>query len=526
MFRRAEWGSSQGSNLGRRTLAVCAVTITTFACSALPAGAASADTEGDTAHASASVLGDGSTAAGYSEATWDTDPGPNSSGPVTTLPFSDVIAFGQAGAMKSVSTTTSPVDGTAISGLVGSDGQVTLDSAEGGFAPATVDLLAAMRKGGADLSDSLVDQALLRLGIGGSQVVAHDGVILDQDGVGGPGRYRVGQADLELHSPKIDEAAAMIYDAVGRADRLTEDTVNKMLSLTTLTSKLPAGASLTARVHSDMQDQIFRDILAKPVTTKNKVLTVDFSTGRATLHLDQLMHGEEWVDGPLLPGQYVREGDLTGINRQQPNTEIIDDEIYPMIAETIHDLIDEVTTIAVGAIDGALASVTVDFTATLKSALGTGTATWSTNLMTPQVKPATCVATGVGGPVMCTLLTTAINTVVAPLANQLLVPVRDFLLGDDGANLYGLAIADLKTGMITIPVRDAIDPFLQALSQVVSLQVNSQRPSYCTASDGTRRLSGLKLSAFSIALARSSSGPRVGLGNSGVTTRCDGVLSH
>jgi hypothetical protein len=443
---------------------------------------------------------------------------------VTTVPLSDLVDFGQGGGMQSVSTTTSPYDATALSGFIGSDGQVTFDRTDGGFAPASIDLLAYLKKGGADLSSALVDEATLRFGVGGSEVVTRGGQVIDQDGVGGLGRYRLGQADLDLGSPKVKEAAAQIYDAVGRFDDVTEAQVNTLLDLSTLTAPLPAGASVTARVRSDMQDQVFKRILAQPITTKNHVLTVDFSTGRATLHLDQLLHGEQYVDGPLLPGQTVRPGDPTGLNNQLPNTELIDDEAYPMIAETVHELMDEVVTIAVGSIAGALGSVTVDFTATLKGLLGSSAvSTWSVNLMGSQVQPSTCTSTGLAGPTLCNVLTTLVNGAVVPLANQLLVPVRDFLLSDAGANLYGLAVEDVKTGMITIPVRDAIDPFLQTLSQNVSLQLNAQRPQTCTLADGTQHVSGLQLSALSLAFRRADAGPRLDFGNAEASAKCDGT---
>lgn len=524
MFRPTEWGSSKGKT-GRRLLATSAIAVVAVAGQSVPAGAAT-DVEGDTARASASVLASGSATIAGSSAVWASDPGPNRSGRTTTL-GDGVVTFGQAGVLGSVSTTTSPLSGSAISGFVGSDGQITLDGLDGGFQPATVDLLSFMKQGGADLSDALVDEATLRLGVGGSEVIARSGVLLDPDRVGGIGRYRVGQADLDLRSPKVDEAAAMIYDAVGRFDDLTEDRVNKLLALTTITSKLPAGMTLTAKVRSNMQDQVFRDILARPITTKNKVLTVDFSTGKVTLHLDQFLHGEELVDGPVLDGQTVRPGDPTGLNNQQPNTEIIDDEIYPMIAETIHDLMDEVVTIAVGAVEGSLSAVHVDFISQLKAPLGTATSTWTVNLGGEQIRPALCFPSGLMGPALCKTLTGTINTLIVPTVNKLLVPVRDALVGDAGAVLYGLAVEDLKTGLITIPVRRAVEPFLEAFSRSgVSVQVNSQRLSRCTSATGVTRISGAKVSAFSIAMARGTGGPSINLGNSGVTTRCVGTLTR
>lgn len=524
MVRPTEWGSSKGTKTAWRVLAVSTIASMTLASQSVPAGAAEV-VPGSTAEARASFLAGGGAAVAGSSATWDTDPGPNTSGKVTELPFRGLVR-GPVATLASRSTTTSALDASAISGTLTSTGDVTFTSPDGGVHPITIDLLGAMRDNGVDLSDALVDQAELRLGVGGSEVTARGGRVLDPDGVGGPGRYKVGQADLDLRSPKIDEAAAMIYDAVGRFDDLTESRVNQLLNLTTLTSKLPAGATLTAKVRSNMQQQVFRDILARPITTKNRLLTVDFSTGTATLHLDQFLHGEETVDGPLLPGQEVRPGDPTGLNNQLPNTEIIDDEIYPMIAESVHDLMDEVVTIAVGAVEGALSAVHVDFIAALKAPLGSAIATWTVNLGGTTIRPASCFPGGVTGPVLCKTLTGTINTVIVPLANKLLVPVRDALIGDGGAVLYGLAVEDVKTGMITVPVRRALEPFLEAVAQNVSVQVNSQRLTRCTTPLGTTRVSGVDLSAFSVAVRRDAGGQRIDLGNSAVSTKCNGTITR
>ncbi|WP_188782681.1 hypothetical protein [Nocardioides phosphati] len=264
-----------------------------------------------------------------------------------------------------------------------------------------------------------------------------------------------------------------------------------------------------------MQDKIFKAILAKPITTKNKVLTVDFSTGKATVRLDQALHGEETVDGPLLPAQQVRPGDPTGLNGQNPNTELIDDEIYPMIAETVHDLMEEVATIVIGAAQGALASVTVDLTAVLNPLAGqSATTTWSVNLMGDTTAP-TCTPVGVTGGLLCKTLLAAV-VVANPIVKSLVVPARDFLLSDAGHQLFALAVDDIKTGIITIPVRRAVDPVLQVMDNAFSIQVNHQRRSQCAdGSDGS-----MELSALSMAVLGPNGGPRLSFGNSRIHMKC------
>ena len=64
-----------------------------------------------------------------------------------------------------------------------------------------------------------------------------------------------------------------------------------------------------------MQDEIFADLLAKPITSTNKLITIDFSTGQLQVHLDQLAHN--------------------GLNNLDPNSELLTSKVYPMIAETV-----------------------------------------------------------------------------------------------------------------------------------------------------------------------------------------------
>ncbi|TNM50859.1 choice-of-anchor G family protein, partial [Nocardioides albidus] len=219
---------------------------------------------------------------GYSEAWPGTSPGPNRAGPNPSVlgqqyvlvggakvPVEDFVEYGDLAGMLSETTATSPRDGRAVTGAVGADGSITFDDTAGSTsAPASIDLLALLEQSGLDgLTDLAVDEATLELGALGSEVQAEAGRILDPDGVGGPGRFRVGQADLTLHSPAVEKAASMVYDAIGLMDRTAESTLNKVLDLTALTKALPNGTGVTARVTSTMQDKVFAAILAKPITT-------------------------------------------------------------------------------------------------------------------------------------------------------------------------------------------------------------------------------------------------------------------
>ncbi|MFC7403948.1 choice-of-anchor G family protein, partial [Georgenia alba] len=462
-----------------------------------------------------SVLGTDLAGGGRSDAGSASNPGPNNEalnvdllgseliqlGDIE-LPIDQFIDFGQVGALQSESEASGPLDARAISGLASGDGSVTLDGADADFGAAEVDLLTLFNELGVDGgTDLLVDEATLLLGAGGAEVVAESGEFIDQDGVGGAGQYRVAEASLLLHSPAIEEAAGMMYDAAGQVDATMEDTVNDMLDLSDIVNALPAGVTVDATVESNMQEEIFQALVAEPITTNNEVLTVDFSTGTATLHLDQI------VSGDLRPGQ------PSGINNQNPNTELIDDELYPMIAETVHDLMEEATNIAVGAIEGALGSVTVNLTAAMDSPAGSATATWDLNLM-GDLDNVECESSGLGGGALCTTLTTAINA-LGPVLSGVVQPIRDFVLSDAGQEIFDVLINDIKTGAITVPIRQALEPFIELLAQVVSLQLNRQVTEVCTLPDGTETTGSLEVSAISLGLVQAADAGRLNLGNAG-----------
>ena len=481
---------------------------------AVPASAAVDNHPEEAAEASASIvdssiLGTGLAGGGRSEATWDADPGPNGEalnadalgseviqlGDVE-VPLTDFVDFGEVGALESQSEASGPQDARAVTGVAGADGSVHLDGSEADFGAAHIDLLSLMELSGASgVTDLIVDEASLYLGAGGAEVIAEDGEFLDQDGVGGPGQYRAGEASMVLQSPAVEEAAGMIYDTIGEIDAEVEDQVNSLLDLTDILDAVPGDTSVDASVTSEMQEEIFEAVLAEPITTNNEVLTIDFSTGTMELHLDQLLSGEMRPDQP------------TGMNNQNPNTELIDDEIYPMIAETVHDAMEEVTDIVLGAVEGAAGSVTVDLEATV----GDTVASWGVNLMDEEVRPLECE----GGTLTCTTLETTVNTVIAPLVDTALVPARDFVIGDAGQEVFDLLVRDIKTNSITVPIRGALEPFIEMAAEVVSVQLNRQVEETCELPDGTEATESLEVSAISVGFLQAADAGRLDLGKAG-----------
>ncbi|HEY9252034.1 MAG TPA: choice-of-anchor G family protein, partial [Nocardioides sp.] len=447
----------------------------------LPAVAAVDNYPDEPSEAAASVLDstlfqEALLAAAYSEAGSVSNAGPNEGNLNVELlgselirlgdvevPLDEILDFGQLGALASKSEASSPVDAYAVSGLAGADGGVTLDGETDDFGKATVDVLSAARLLGVDgLTDKIVDQLLLEAGAGAAEVKAEDGVILDQDGVGGLGQYRVADLDLTLHSPVIEDAASSIYDIGGTIDTTVEDLVNENLdqsALTGLFDAIPGVPTPSITVDSNMQENLFQSVVGEPITSANQLITIDLSTGQLEVHLDKL------VDGP-------NEG---GINALDPNTELIDDTTYPLIAETVHELMEEVTNILIGAIEDSLNSVTINIAFTDESPLGNLDVSWSLPLadaVNGNFPEAVNNSTGTMAPV-AELLVSTINT-LGPALAPILAPVYDLLISDEGDNIFNLLINDLKTDSITKPIRELLSPVFDVLSQVLSITINRQ----------------------------------------------------
>ncbi|SDS78581.1 choice-of-anchor G family protein [Microlunatus soli] len=523
LFKDAPLRRSDRRRRWLRPVAVSAAAVLALSCSGLDRASAEPD-PADEAQAAASVIdvstlqqalaGAGSTAASTS------NPGPDQDalnagvlgdktidlGGGVSVPVSELVDFGKGGAIGSASEVSSPGDAHAVSGLVAEGGSVTLSGDDASFAPATVDLLKLADKAGENaITNAAIDQLELQLGAFGSEVTAENGTISDPDGVGGAGQYRIGQADLLVQSPAIKDAANGIYGAVGSVDDEVESIVSDKLdpgSVTGLLGAVPGVPEPKITVESDMQDEIFADLLAKPITSTNKLITIDFSTGQLQVHLDQLAHN--------------------GINNMDPNSELLTSKTYPLIAETVHDMMRDITNRIVGSVDGALGSVTVNlqFTKTFgpDDVLDV---TWPVNLRQAVNGDFPAAVDNSSGPTGGTLgnsLTTVINT-LGVTAAPIFKPVYDFILSDDGDHIFDLAINDIKLG-ITTSIVNAIKPAFDALNGFVSVQANHQQAITCTPGTGSEpALAGVGISAISLGLAGDTG--RLNFGNSGVRVSPD-----
>src|SRR5690606_15027635 len=239
------------------------------------------------------------------------------------LPVDQLLDFGQIGVLASTSEASSPADAHAVSGVLGADGGVTLDSAAEDFGTASIDVLSLARLTGVDgLTDAVVDELTLELGALAAEVTAEDGVTLDPDGgVTGPGQYRLGDGTLLVHSPLVEDAAAGIYDVGGAIDAQIESLVNETFDLAALRALLAAVPGIpepTLRVDSNLQDTLFQSVVGEPITSANQLVTLDLSTGELQVHLEHLVEGNDPWGG----------GDDVGMNGLAPNYEVLDDQTY------------------------------------------------------------------------------------------------------------------------------------------------------------------------------------------------------
>lgn len=423
------------------------------------------------------------------------------------VPLDEFLDFGQLGALASKSEASSPGDAHAVSGLLGADGGITLDGATEDFGKASVDVLSVARLLGVDgLTDQVADQLLLEVGAGAAEVTAEDGVILDQDGVGGLGQYRVGDADLFLHSQVIEDAASSIYDIGGTIDTTVEELVNENLDISALTGlfdAVPGVPTPTVTVDSDMQENLFQSVVGEPITSANQLITIDLSTGELEIHLDKLVDNPDETEG--------------GLNELPPNYELVDDTTYPLIAETVHELMQEVTRILIGAIEDSLNSVTINLAFYEEGPLGTLDVSWSIPLadaVNGEFPEAVDNSTGTMAPI-ATVLVNTINTTGGALA-PILAPLYDLLISDEGDNIFELLINDLKTDAITVPVREMLSPVFDVLVEVLSIQINRQVTETSMSPSGDEVVSSLDLSALSIGLLPANEVARINLGNAAV----------
>lgn len=429
---------------------------------------------------------------GGSDAAFPGNPGPNTGtipGNVELGPLAPFLSFGAGGLLTSRSQASSPVDTSAASGALGEN--LSFEPGANPSQPLSIDLLAL--GGGGGLPAGLLDKIFLQFGAFAAETKFVNGV-LQAD------KYRVGQADVVIRSPLVKDASAQLYQAIGGVDRQIEQIVNSNVNLGALQALIGGVLPLPSlTVESNMRDKIFASILAQPITSHNKLVTIDFSTGTVTIHLDQIVQG--------------------GLNNQPPNTELISSNDYPLIATTIHDLMHDVTNIALGTIEHSLDAVKL--TLSWKGPvgpLGTDTLDVSWTFTLQQAVQGALPApvnnsTGVVGTTLGTTLVTTINTLrtAGNAVGLLFKPAYDLIIANAGNGVFDLLINQLKFGF-TSSVVNMLQPVFGMVAQVVSVQVNHQTTGTCTNGVGAAVPNSHSLSALSVGLLQRSDAARLDLG--------------
>ncbi|WP_156761749.1 choice-of-anchor G family protein, partial [Microbacterium karelineae] len=477
----------------------------------------------DLAEAEASFLelalaGDELIGLGASEAGFDTNPGPNQqpfSGEIAgtdivdfgsgfTIPLDQLLAFGELSALLSQSTASDSMNAEGLASLAGADGAVALDSVgDADFGNATIDLLSLFDAAGIDgITDQMIDVASIEVGVAGAWEQAIDGVIQDPDGVGGLGQYRLADMLLQVHSPAIETAADGLSDAVGQIEDQLLGLIEDGLGLTELFSVIP-GTSVTASIDSNLQQDVLDAVLLAPISTDDGLATINLGDGSLTFDLGRFGGNDDGVrDGPV------------GLNNQDPNTELVDDETYPFIASSIHDVIEVVLDVAWDAVLESLQTVTISIDVEAPD----GTTAGVTTNLTGETLDSYCNPSGITGAVTCATLTPILST-IAGLTSGIVSEI----LNADPNPLYEI-FETVKTDLITVPVRAAVDPFLEILTNFISLQINHQpEPVLCTTPGGEELVAQHEVSALSLGVLGGAA--RLGLGNAGVRIDACGVVA-
>ncbi|GAB3668561.1 hypothetical protein GCM10027589_35110 [Actinocorallia lasiicapitis] len=426
---------------------------------------------------------------GGSKAEYPGNPGPNT-GKITTLggtvpiggqnvPISDIVNLGnQISVISSTSTASKATDTDAAAGALG-DGGNPAD-------PITINLL-KLTSGA--VQQGLVDDLTLNLGAFSSRTKFVNGKLQ-------PTEYKVGQVKLRIGSKVVKDAASQLYNALGGVDRQIEKIVNQNANLAPVQTLLGSLGlpKPTLTVESNTRDKIFKALLAKPLTSKNKLVTIDLSTGSVVVDLEQLASG--------------------GLNNQPPNKELLSSKDYPLIAQTVHDVMQDATNIAVGAIEGAMDSIKITLRWAGPVLGGNLDVSWT---FTPQQaitgtapKPVD-KSTGLAKPLGIALVNT-LNS-ASPLLKGVVKPAYDLIIADAGNGIFDLLINKIKFGF-TSTVVNMLQPVFDIATQVVSVQVNHQESKSCTLPDNTKQVNSQKTSALSIGLLKATNAARLDFGRS------------
>ncbi|GAA4187331.1 hypothetical protein GCM10022288_12170 [Gryllotalpicola kribbensis] len=426
---------------------------------------------GDTSNAAAQVLGgsllsaidtDSVVGLGGSTAGYPSEPGPNSAGldpsllsavdvnlGSVTLPLGDLI---QLGAVTQFSQAEAGGTSNANSGVAESAGGLTVGNAQ------TTTPTAALIDLGPLLADaglsSAIDQASVSVGAVSADASITDATTLDRS-------YNVASLDAQLHSQLV---AGLTGDVDDLITNTVTPTINGLTGTITDTVNTALGTVglLTAVAGADFDTNVsltgVGDIGAAADTVLNQTLTSN--DGAVTLNPAT---GTIDVDLAALAG---------GLNNRAPETPVLSADTLNALVQDVNDLLDQLGTNLVTAINQAIDGIGVHISSTLDSGnpltgafalsidttLGDLTAGNALPVNTGGSTGAFGLISGLAG-LIVTALSGPLDTLVGGVVNGLIGTVTDTITGSDG----------LIQGVTT-----ALDPVLRALGNVVGITLNHQ----------------------------------------------------
>ncbi|WP_172150158.1 choice-of-anchor G family protein, partial [Isoptericola chiayiensis] len=344
------------------------------------------------------------------------------------------------------------VDGAAAaSGAVTDQGAIEVGGSTAFPADASVALTPLLDDVGID---DVLSQVDLELGALSSQAQwAGDGVPT--------GDYQIAGATMQMESPAVSDVATLVDDEVVPVvdeavdqlvgpDGLLADALNTIDALDLVLAALGSELTVDASIDLDTEAAV-APVLDEDFGDDGVVVNV--GAGTIDVDLDTILGGE---------------GSLNGFD---PNTEVLSDEALGAIVDGLSAALDDLTLALVNAVDTALQSAALNFTASGSAAGGLTALDITLDSTVGDVVDGT-VDAGDASITVSLLGTGVIELPLSDLVNALAGPL-DAVLFDEPTGLIATLGSTINTAVVATTLA-ALSPALEALNTVVSLVVNVQ----------------------------------------------------
>ncbi|MGO1808030.1 MAG: choice-of-anchor G family protein, partial [Micrococcaceae bacterium] len=410
-----------------------------------------------------------------------------------------LLDLGHLGAAHSYAEASSETSAISAAGAVSSNGAIALDSVSD-QGPARVNLTALLEQlNVTDLTEDIVDEAVIELGALASRAEAGEGVT-SRD-------YELAGAEVIVSSPLVGALTSDLGIAVegltADLDELAGGSTNLVSELVeVIDSLLPStitGISVTGSVLSGLGDagdiistELLQGTISSPAYPEDGI-----AAGLVTLNLDD---GDIRIDLSAL-----------GLNGHDANTQLLGDDMLPLVTRAITDTVATLVADLRTNLTDALDAITVDFEVNL-TALGLlglnidvdGTLAGALGLTDTPLSVETN-GTGLAWLLNILGINNLLNGLVLPAVNGLLgnilgTTLDDLLLGED-------ALVDALLAEVTGELIPVLEP---TLSQLVSITVNEQGTSELSTHDADY------VTALALTLLPSAQAAKVSLATSEV----------